>query len=589
MPHGIYEKIECSSEKEGEFVEQPHQGKTRDAFMKSDAKGMVLYHKLGSGKTCTSILIADAMLDAELIKKVYVLTPGSLRKGWIEEYCAKCGLKSKRLKKRFVFITYNYGLPEIEDFNDSLVIVDEFHNLIRGASNESKVATMLYNTILKSNCRVLLLSGTPIIKNIKEWGLIGNLIRPDSFPDTRLYDEDKKTKLNEARFITMFNIDAKGRVAVAPQYHTIIRDHMKGVISYFPGAGEEFYPKVTHEEVIRTQMTHDQTCIFWIINYFESQLRLTRPTRNMYDTEAEYKTATGFYIMACKYILTRSASNYLPSGYSQTEGLWKRVGKEDVVIEAIEDEPKDPEKKEKVEEVLKKKLPDKSVEEGGWIEDGLLTDEALREKYSPKFYAIIQNIKAHPNEKHVLFTFFKSSNGAYMLKYLCAQRGIKAEVFSGDQDDFDRTLLLQDFNNVENRDGSKVQVLIITDAGAEGINILEARHMHIVESSTDEYRIKQAIGRVVRFKSHYAMPKEQQKVSIWRYFSTTPSKEMQIRFQLSDQQNKVLAGKKAGENKIKTIKVKEDSIAVDQDLYNKGQLLATAVETFEKILQGYSI
>jgi hypothetical protein len=64
---------------------------------------------------------------------------------------------------------------------------------------------------------------------------------------------------------------------------------------------------------------------------------------------------------------------------------------------------------------------------------------------------------------------------------------------------------------------------------------------------------------------------------------------MEIRFQLSDQQNKVLAGKKAGENKIKTIKVKEDSIAVDQDLYNKGRILANAVETFEKILQGYSI
>ena len=59
----------------------------------------------------------------------------------------------------------------------------------------------------------------------------------------------------------------------------------------------------------------------------------------------------------------------------------------------------------------------------------------------------------------------------------------------------------------------------MTEAGAEGITIMEARHFHILESNNVSTKIKQAIGRVVRYKSHYDMPKDEQNVKIWRYWS----------------------------------------------------------------------
>jgi hypothetical protein len=50
-------------------------------------RGLLLYHGLGSGKTCTSIAIAEGMKDA---KRVIIMTPASLRANYIEEL-KKCG------------------------------------------------------------------------------------------------------------------------------------------------------------------------------------------------------------------------------------------------------------------------------------------------------------------------------------------------------------------------------------------------------------------------------------------------------------------------------------------------------------------
>lgn len=50
-------------------------------------RGLLLFHGLGSGKTCSSIAIAEGMKDA---KKIIVMTPASLRMNYIEEI-KKCG------------------------------------------------------------------------------------------------------------------------------------------------------------------------------------------------------------------------------------------------------------------------------------------------------------------------------------------------------------------------------------------------------------------------------------------------------------------------------------------------------------------
>ena len=65
-----------------------HQKIVRDYMnLYTPYRGLLLDHGLGSGKTCTSIAIAEGMKDA---KRVIIMTPASLRANYIEEL-KKCG------------------------------------------------------------------------------------------------------------------------------------------------------------------------------------------------------------------------------------------------------------------------------------------------------------------------------------------------------------------------------------------------------------------------------------------------------------------------------------------------------------------
>ena len=138
----------------------------------------------------------------------------------------------------------------------------------------------------------------------------------------------------------------------------------------------------------------------------------------------------------------------------------------------------------------------------GWVDKKQFGDHKLTDIYSRKFMSVITNIVSHWKSKHVVFSFFKSKSGVNMLHALFKMCGIKTEIYSGDISDSKRKKILKEFNSEKNRYGDKIKVLLVTEAGAEGINILEAQHMHILESSTREMKIQQAIGRVVRYKSH---------------------------------------------------------------------------------------
>ena len=72
----------------GDFSLLTHQKLVRDYMnLYTPYRGLLLYHGLGSGKTCTSIAIAEGMKHH---KKVIVLTPASLRMNYMEEL-KKCG------------------------------------------------------------------------------------------------------------------------------------------------------------------------------------------------------------------------------------------------------------------------------------------------------------------------------------------------------------------------------------------------------------------------------------------------------------------------------------------------------------------
>jgi hypothetical protein len=73
------------------------------------------------------------------------------------------------------------------------------------------------------------------------------------------------------------------------------------------------------------------------------------------------------------------------------------------------------------------------------------------------------------------------------------------------------------FNSDDNKFGQRCLVIMITQAGAEGISLFNVRQVHILESYWNNIRIRQVVGRARRIRSHISLPKDQQNVKIFNY------------------------------------------------------------------------
>lgn len=500
---GYKKSIKCRGlkkrDKDHIFSPAPHQQKVVDYFLDSPYKGLLLYHKLGSGKSCTSILVADTMLAMGKVKRVFVLTPGSLRKNWVSEYCRVCGDLDRRLFDKYVFITYNYNVHEHLDeykFKNSLVIIDECHNLINSYKNGSKNAVAIYDKIMATNCRVLALSGTPIIQDnpMIDWKLLSTIL-----------DGGRSKEILDVKDIPTLNL--------------------QGIVSYFPGDPSS-YPEVRVKPIQRTAMTMAQYKEYKRVYDREQKIRVSGPPdRRLFHTNRkEYEFKMREFIKATKYLLSRMVSNFY---YDQidTSFLPRKSKAIKVKVKVTEGDRFDEEDVKDAEDAdIKDSIrdyPDLPVTEGGWLSSKMLENKGLS-RMSPKFTALLLRIIENIYSKHVIYSFYKSRAGVQLLHTLLTHCGITAEIYSGDVDMKKRENILNRFNDVDNRKGKKLKVLLVTDAGAEGITVLECNNIHILESNTKENKTRQAIGRVIRYKSHEKLPKEERYVNVWRYWSVAP-------------------------------------------------------------------
>jgi superfamily II DNA or RNA helicase len=495
---GVYSNKNCLKfTKNKKFIPLEIQENTLNYFIKSKYKGLLVFHQLGAGKTCTSILIADNLIRNKKINHVYILTPGSLRQNWIEEYCSRCG--QDFIQDNFTFITYNYNVSKhIENlnFNNSLIIIDEVHKFINSVKNNSVNAFEIYNKIYNSNCKILLLSGTPIFNETYEFSLIGNLLKPNVFPNIIENDEINLLRWSDD------NITDK---------------NLQGIISYYPGDSKN-YPNVYYKNPIKIMMSKDQSIRY--LYYFTMELtniNIGPPKSKLkYTNPEEYKKKYEKYIMSIKHINSRQALNFF-----YKDKILKKFSDKKMTLKT--DETDDNEILRLFKNYISTKYSDNddnddNYRKEGWINDNYFLNNKLLTEYSPKFAAILLNIVLNLDTKHVVYTFFKTKGGLDMLKYFLDKCGIKNEIFSGDLDDKKRQKLLNNFNNPNNLNGEKIKVLLLSEAGAEGITLKDVNNFHIVESS-NESLIKQAIGRVVRYKSHENSPENRNYVNIWRYWS----------------------------------------------------------------------
>jgi hypothetical protein len=101
-----------------------------------------------------------------------------------------------------------------------------------------------------------------------------------------------------------------------------------------------------------------------------------------------------------------------------------------------------------------------------------------------------------------------ASKGSYII--LTAKEGFSP----------DNSRQLRELNSPENMRGDRIKVVLVGQVGSEGLDLQCVREVHIMEPWYHMNKIEQIVGRAVRFRSHDRLPEEQRNVTIYRHVST---------------------------------------------------------------------
>jgi len=100
--------VSCDRSQNDEFDLLTHQKVIRDYLnLYTPYRGLLIYHGLGTGKTCSSIAIAEGMKSS---KRVFVLTPASLKMNFFSEM-KKCGDDLYKKNQHWDFVSID-GKPD---------------------------------------------------------------------------------------------------------------------------------------------------------------------------------------------------------------------------------------------------------------------------------------------------------------------------------------------------------------------------------------------------------------------------------------------------------------------------------------------
>jgi len=113
--------IDCNASNNDDFSLLTHQKIVRDYInIYTPYRGLLLFHGLGSGKTCSSIAIAEGLKND---KKVLIMTPASLRANYKEEL-KKCGDYLYKKNQFWEFININ-KYPDLLKYLSSILNLPE--------------------------------------------------------------------------------------------------------------------------------------------------------------------------------------------------------------------------------------------------------------------------------------------------------------------------------------------------------------------------------------------------------------------------------------------------------------------------------
>lgn len=143
--------------------------------------------------------------------------------------------------------------------------------------------------------------------------------------------------------------------------------------------------------------------------------------------------------------------------------------------------------------------------------NGLRRAVNLIDSPSPKIKWTVNKIKLDlkKNKKSLIYSTWLKF-GVELLETELEKHNIEYRTIQGSINIKKRKQYIEDYNS------GKIKVLLITSAGAEGLDLKNTRNVFILEPFWHHSRIEQVIGRAVRYQSHQALPLNERNVTIYK-------------------------------------------------------------------------
>lgn len=495
-----------------------------------DTRGLLLYHTMGMGKTLLAVAIAWFLSQQSDIKyDPIILSSLTLQSNFIKDIKLYIRLRTKSdpsfklgtmpddeldkwIHRNFKFVTmkasnmmaqlstaatdsaemdYDKKLKQIVNLGNldgKVIIVDEAHNLFRAIINGSKNAINLYELIMKSkDAKVFFLSGKPIAKHPFEmvpcFNMLGGrytdskefAILPEKYADFAKY------------FIGDDGIKNKGK----------FQNRIQGMVSY-----------VSHNSTLGKNSDVWKEQSMNTDSGFPTELPLI--VKRVHMDEQQYTA----------YILARDREKEETSRKKKFERL--EVGPLSIPGQGSSSTYRI-----------------RSRQISNYYQSGIgfktpVAEIPLEKTDSPKYRQMYKDIQKSTGITMVFSQLLHMSGLGVFARYLL-KNGWKQyggtdvdktkptfAFISGNLSKDERTNIQNVLNSEENKDGDIISAILISDAGAEGLDLKNIRLVLIMEPQWTDSKFNQVKHRAIRKNSHMMLKPDQRNVQVIVYLAIKP-------------------------------------------------------------------
>lgn len=508
-------------------------------------RGLLLYHGLGVGKTCSAITIAEGFLSHNIIQKqrkgdspIWVVLPQTLQDGFQQEIFQSASLlkdsdifdqctgdtyrrmvhhvKEADLEKKIVqwvrrrykMMTYDGFASEVEDLKkkgileevltNKVIIIDEAHNLRTEETDKRAADALLEVATTGVNTRITLLSATPMYDKADEilW-LLSVLTANDgrTFPiQSSLYHSTGKRNEENFKLLRQLSSEYISYIKGTNPFTFAVRLSPKD--SNIPIYTRPSWTRTIRDGLISSPMTSVQA---------ETMSTLKK-------SDATFRQAAN--------ICYPSAAKVAEKGFF---GVFERLDQQDPL---------------QVKYIQSKK-------------DALLPGPKLA-SIAPKINQICSLIRQSEGLvviysqfiwsgvlpmaialEHMGFTRYGAPNIVRnaTVEHRVTYPDIPAPTYcilSGDRTVMGNLSIPRIVDKIKDRSnihGQKIKVVIMSPVAGEGLSLRNVREVHVLDPWYHFNLLEQVIGRAIRTCSHTMLPVEERNVTVFLHALTHEDQE----------------------------------------------------------------